>query len=162
MRAVALGSDTARFSSSRSRIRVCRENKKKKRDPPARFRRISFPRSRVNPLSISENCTRKSVGAVTVVVTHRLILSSRSRKITSSFSQVLINLCQREKKKDREKYTTEEILPNGMLSGIWEVLAARSHLYATPPFAPRDIGSFSLLPHRRRWMGTPSAPVVRS
>jgi len=39
-------------------------------------------------------------------------------------------------------------LPNGMLSGIWDVLAARSHLYATPGVAspatrlpPRGVGS---------------------
>lgn len=94
-----------------------------------------------------------------IAVAHQLILSSRSRRSSSS------RACPYQRGRDREKmkYTVhggDFAEPNGMLSGIWEVLAARSHLYATPGVTspatrspPAALALFSLLPcHRRRWI----------
>lgn len=127
MRAAALGSGTARLSSSPSWIHAYREKKERSTRDSA-----DFPRSRVIHFQ-----SREITGENQSAPSPSRLPSHRGRE----GSRVLSSECpyQRGRKRDREgeKCTAAQrrdfAEPNEMLSGIWEVLAARSHLYATPP-----------------------------
>lgn len=158
-RAAALGSDTARFSSSPSRVHVRREKKKGDRLPAIPPTIVPFPRTRVRSTVNLEKSHAKIAGHRRASAYAFIAIAKSNEPFRPS---VLISAAGRGT--ERKKYAVHGDVaePNGMLSGIWEVLAARSHLYATPGVAspatrspPVASALFSLLPcrRRRRWTG---------